>query len=112
MGGGPRVSGGMSKAEYDAALKEQREYQTKADAEREAKMAEYEQNRLASEKDLIDAQKAAEQAKITAQQDAEAMLSDEAEAVTLDKTQAKDKLSSDFYESLYKGVGNISTGQM
>lgn len=112
MGGGPTVSGGMSKAEYDAALKEQRDYAEKADSAREAKLAEYEQNRLASEKDLINAQKNAELAKVIAQQDAEKMTADEAEAAAnAASSGTSDTLSSNFYESLYKGAGSIPADQ-
>lgn len=113
MGGGPTVSGGMTKAEYDAALKEQREYATKADSDREAKLAEYEQNRLASEKDLLQAQKNAELAKVTAQQDAEKMTAEEAEAAAnAASSNASDTLGSSFYDSLYSGLyGSNSPSQ-
>ena len=109
-GGGPTVSGGMSKAEYDAALAEQRDYATKADAAREAKLAEYEQNRLASEKDLVNAQKNAEMAKIIAQQDAEKMTAEEAEAAAnAASTTEQSTLSSNFYDALYTGVNGSSS---
>lgn len=110
-GASPMVSGGMTKEETDAVLAEQRAYAEKADIARETRLAEYEKNRLASEESLIAAQKAAEQAKITAQQDAEAMLSDEGKASDLSKLQETDKLSSNFYESLYKGAGYIPVNE-
>lgn len=104
MGSGPTVSGGMSKAEYDAALKEQRDYSEKADAAREAKLAEYEQNRIKSEQDLITAQKNAEMAKVTAQQNAEAMTAEEALAASQSTTMNTDKLNSNMAAALYSGV--------
>jgi len=111
FGGAPTISGGMTKAETDAVLAEQRQYAEKADIARETRLAEYEKNRLASEESLIAAQKAAEQAKITSQQDSEKMLSDEGKAVDLSKLQASDKLSSNFYESIYKGIGSVPVGE-
>ena len=109
MGGRPSVSGGMTKAEYDAALAEQRDYASKADATREAKLAEYEQNRLASEKDLINAQKNAELSKMQAQQDAEKMTAAEAEAAANAATTGQQStLSSNFYDALYTGVNGSS----
>ena len=111
FGGGPTISGGMTKDETDAVLAEQRQYAEKADIARETRLAEYEKNRLASEESLIAAQKAAEQAKITSQQDAEKMLSDEGKASDLSKLQATDKLSSNFYESLYKGAGSVPANE-
>jgi len=104
MGGGPSVSGGMSKSEYDAALKEQRDYAEKADLAREAKLAEYEQNRIKSEQDLITAQKNAEMAKVTAQQDAEAMTAEEALAASQATTMNTDKLTSNMAAALYTGA--------
>ena len=110
MGGGPTVSGGMTSAEYNAALAEQRDYATKADAAREAKLAEYEQNRLASEKDLINAQKNAELTKMQAQQDAEKMTAEEAEAAANAATTGQQStLSSNFYDALYTGVNGSSS---
>lgn len=110
MGGGPTVSGGMTKAEYDAALAEQRDYATKAEADRDAKMAEYEQKRLASEKDLINAQKNAELAKVSAQQDAEKMTAEEAAAAANAATTGQQStLSSNFYDALYTGVNGSNS---
>ena len=110
MGGGPTVSGGMSQTEYAAALAEQRLYAEKADDIRSAKLAEYEQNRLASEKDLINAQKNAELAKLQAQQDAEKMTAEEAEAAANAATTGQQStLSSNFYDALYTGVNGSSS---
>ena len=104
-GGGPTVSGGMTKAEYDAALAEQRQYEEKATAERDAKLSQYEQTRLSSEKELINSQKAYEQSKILAQQEAEAALADELTAQTQQGTTTpSDQLGSSFYDSLYSGL--------
>ena len=113
MGGGPSVSGGMSKSEYDMALKEQREYEQIASANREKKLAEYEQNRLNSEKELINAQKGAEQSKIISQQDAEAQIAEELKAQNQQSTtSSSDKLGSSFYDSLYSGLyGSTSSSQ-
>lgn len=112
MGGGPTISGGMTKAEYDAALAEQRDYATKAEAARDEKLAEYEKNRIASEKDLLQAQKNAELAKVTAQQDAEQMTAEEADAAANAAASGgtSDTLSSNFYDALYTGV-NGSNGE-
>ena len=112
-GGGPKVSGGMTKAEYDAALAEQRQYEEKATAARDAKLAEYEQSRLSSEKELILAQKATEQSKIVSQQDAEAQIAEELKAQNQQSTtSASDKLGSSFYDSLYSGLyGSTSSSQ-
>ena len=107
MGGGPTISGGMTQAEYQKLLDEQRKYAEEADAKREAKLAEYEQNRIKAEKDLLEAQKLAEQQKITSQQDAEAQIASEIEASQMTDEQQKaemNRLSSNFYDSLYKGL--------
>lgn len=110
MGGGPTISGGMTKEETDAVIAEQRAYEAQAEAARDAKLAEYEQNRLASEKDLINAQKNAELAKVTAQQDAEKMTAEEAEAAAnAASSNTSDTLSSNFYDALYTGVNGSNS---
>lgn len=110
MGGGPTISGGMTKDEYDAALAEQRDYATKAELARDEKLAEYEKNRIASEKDLLQAQKNAELAKVTAQQDAEQMTAEEAEAAAnAASSDTSDTLSSNFYDALYTGVNGSNS---
>jgi hypothetical protein len=81
MGGAPTISGGMSQSEYQKLLDEQRVYAEEAEAKREAKLAEYDQNRIKAEKDLLEAQKLAEQQKIAAQQDAEAQIAEEVQAM-------------------------------
>lgn len=110
MGGGPSVSGGMSKGEYDAALAEQRKYEEGATSARDAKLAQYEKDRIAAEKGLLQSAKDAEMAKTTAQQDAEAALAAEADAQLTEDQKQQSKLGSSFYESLYKGsINNTPT---
>lgn len=110
MGGGPSVSGGMTKSEYDAALAEQRKYEEGATATRDAKLAQYEKDRIAAEKGLLQSAKDAEMAKTTAQQDAEAALAAEADAQLTEDQKQQSKLGSSFYESLYKGsINNTPT---
>lgn len=107
MGGAPTISGGMSQKEYQDLLNEQRKYAEEADAKREAKLAEYEQNRIKAEKDLLEAQKLAEQQKISSQQDAEAQIAAELQASQMTEEEKKaglNKLGSNFYDSLYQGL--------
>jgi len=107
MGGAPTISGGMSQAEYQKLLDEQRVYADEAEAKREAKLAEYEQNRIKAEKDLLEAQKLAEQQKIAAQQDAEAQIAGEVQA--MDQTQIKRAtLGTDLAQSLLKGMSGTT----
>jgi lysyl-tRNA synthetase class I len=113
MGGGPTISGGMSQKEYQDLLNEQRKYAEEAEAKREAKLKEYETQRVQAEKDLIEAAKIAEQEKITTQQDAEAQIAAELEAVNQMEEQQKgssSKLGQSFYDSLYQGLyGNTGS---
>jgi 2C-methyl-D-erythritol 2,4-cyclodiphosphate synthase len=111
MGGGPTISGGMSQAEYQQLLMEQRRYAEEADAKREAKLKEYEIQRTQAEKSLLDAQKIAEQQKITSQQDAEAQIAAELEAAQQQEEMKKgsmETLGSSFYDSLYQGLYGTS----
>lgn len=107
MGGGPTISGGMSQAEYQKLLDEQRKYADEAELKREQRLKEYETQRLAAEKELLTAQKMAEQAQISSQQEAEAQIASEIEAANKQTEQEKgsmDKLGSSFYDSLYQGL--------
>jgi serine phosphatase RsbU (regulator of sigma subunit) len=107
MGGGPTISGGMTQAEYQKLLDEQRRYAEEADAKREEKLKQYEQDRIKAEKDLLEAQKLAEQQKITAQQEAEAQIAEELEAAQMSEEQEKTsgmRLGSSFYDAIYKGI--------
>lgn len=107
MGGGPTISGGMSQAEYQKLLDEQRKYADEAELKREQRLKEYETQRLQAEKDLLNAQKMAEQQQITTQQQAEAQIAAEVEAADQAMVKDKasmDKLGSSFYDSLYQGL--------
>ena len=113
MGGAPTISGGMSQAEYQKLLDEQRVYADEAEAKREAKLAEYEQNRIKAEKDLLEAQKLAEQQKIAAQQDAEAQIASEVQAIGQQEQTKKasgQMLGADLAQALLKGIAG-TTGQ-
>jgi hypothetical protein len=104
MGGAPTISGGMSQAEYQKLLDEQRKYAEEADLKREERLKQYEQDRIKAEKDLLEAQKLAEQAKITSQQDAEAEIAAEIEATQSEDQSTMSNLGRSFYDSLYKGL--------
>lgn len=104
MGGGPTISGGMSQAEYQQLLMEQRKYAEEADIKREQKLKEYETQRLQAEKDLLTAQKMAEQEMISSQQEAEKQISEEIQASDEEEKAKANTLGSSFYDSLYKGL--------
>lgn len=104
MGGAPSISGGMSQAEYQQLLMEQRKYAEEADLKREQKLKEYETQRLQAEKDLINAQKIAEQEMISSQQAAEQQISEEIQASDQAEQTRADTLNQSFYDSLYRGL--------
>lgn len=111
MGGAPTISGGMSPEQYQKLLDEQRVYAEEAEAKREAKLAEYEQNRIKAEKDLLEAQKLAEQQKIAAQQDAEAQIAEEVQAMGQQEQTKKasgQMLGADLAQSLLKGMSGTT----
>ena len=105
MGGKPTVQGGMTKAEQDAALKEQREYEKQATMERDAKLAEYENKRAQNQANLIASTKQQEQQLIYDQRNAEQLLSKNISAMDKSPNQ-KDNASfiSDIVSSLYEGI--------
>lgn len=114
MGGTPSISGGMSQSEYQKLLDEQRKYSEEADVKRDAKLREYEKERLAAEKDLLESAKLAEQQKITSQQDAEEEIAEELEASEVQAEKDKsggDKLGRSLLESLLRGIADTTTGQ-
>ena len=106
MGGAPTISGGMTQAEYQELLAEQRKYAEQAEKERMTKIEQMEKERVSAEKELLEAQKLAEAEKIAAQQAAEAELAEEIKAVSEEEETDQTRLSSSFYDSLYRGLSS------
>jgi DNA-binding FadR family transcriptional regulator len=106
MGGSPSISGGMTQAEYQAQLDEQRAY---SEAQ-EKKMREFYEEQMIKQEET--ARQAAEQAKqeeinrIAEAEAAEDALQEEIAAQTEEETaeETTEGDAFDFYSSLYQGL--------
>jgi hypothetical protein len=105
MGGAPTIQGGMTAAEQEALLEKQNQWAAEADERRNRMMREYEAERIANEKNLIEAAKQAEMMKTSEQQSAEEQLAEEVRAY--EEAQAMGQMSSGYsnlLESLNRGI--------
>jgi len=105
MGGQPVIQGGMSAADYERILKEQQEWATQAEKDREVRVQQYEKERLANEKAALLEQKQLEEMSIQSQKDAEQAVAEEIKAQQEDTlTSEMPRLGSNFISSLYQGL--------
>ena len=113
MGGGPKISGGMTFAEQQKLMQEERDFQKQQEAERRAAAEKAEADRIAREEAERARIKAEEEARLAAIASAEEKAAKEAaylgqqesEASSATSTGATTKLF-DFYSALYSGMGN------
>jgi len=108
MGGAPTIQGGMTKAEQEQLLADERRYQQEQeDARRERAKADEKEREAAAqaERERIKAEEAARiaEADIAEQEAIDAATSMEEEE------EGREKLTVDFYGSLYNGVGSRPT---
>jgi hypothetical protein len=113
MGGSPKISGGMTYAEQQKLMQEEREFQKQQEAERRAYAEQEEAKRIAreeAERARIKAEEEARLAEIAASEEKAAkeaayLGQQESEASSATATGATTKLF-DFYSALYSGMGN------
>ena len=104
MGGSPKISGGMTKAEQQELLAEERQFQQEQE-ERRRLMAEEEEDRRLAREDAEKQRVAAEEAeKIAAANRAEQALIEEAEGLEDQEEKEKGVMALNFFEALNKGV--------
>lgn len=105
MGGQPIIQGGMSAAEYSKILADQQAWATQAEKDRDARVAQYEKERIANEKAALVEAKALEEMSIASQKEAEAAIAEEAQAQQQQSlTSEMPRLGSNFISSLYQGL--------
>jgi len=107
MGGAPTIEGGMTKAEQEQLLADERRYQQEQeDARRERAKADEKEREAAAqaERERIKAEEAARiaEANIAEQESINAMTS-------MEQDTGQEKLAVDFYGSLYSGIGSRPT---
>jgi membrane protein involved in colicin uptake len=113
MGGAPRISGGMTFAEQQKLLQEERTFQKQQEDERRAAAEKAEADRIAREEAERARIKAEEEARLAgiaaseekAAKEAAYLGQQESEASSATATGATTKLF-DFYSALYSGMGN------
>jgi uncharacterized membrane protein YqiK len=112
MGGSPKISGGMTYAEQQKLMQEEREFQKQQELERRAYAEEQEAKRIAKEEEeraRIKAEEEARLAQIAASEEKAAkeaaFLGQQESESTATSTGATTKLF-DFYSALYSGMGN------
>jgi membrane protein involved in colicin uptake len=113
MGGSPKISGGMTYAEQQKLMQEEREFQKQQEAERRAYAEQEEAKRIAreeAERARIKSEEEARLAEIAASEEKAAkeaayLGQQESEASSATATGATTKLF-DFYSALYSGMGN------
>lgn len=104
MGGSPKISGGMTAAEQQKLLAEERKFQQEQE-ERRRLMAEEEENRRIAREEA-DRQRVAaiEAEKISTANKAEQELIDEAESLEAKESKDKGVMALTFFEALNKGI--------
>ena len=108
MGGRPKIQGGMSAAEHEKLLADERRYQKEQEDFRRAQALQDEKDRIqraADEKDRIAAEELARIANIK-DQEAKAVVEGEGEQSARDKNKIK---NLDFFTALGTGVVNQGT---
>lgn len=110
MGGGPRVSGGMSAAEYSAMLDKQAKIAADAEKERQKNLSKYESERRSAEQEQLRLQKESERLAVMSQQAAEEEIAKEIQAQT-EETGAT-TLSEEETQRLQSMFGSLYSGTM
>lgn len=106
MGGGPSISGGMSKADYDEMLTKQAEIAKEAEATRQANLMKYEDQRKANEAAQLQALKDTEKAAINANLSAESEVAKEIQSLQ----ENKPALTAEELQKLQAGFGSLYSG--
>lgn len=107
MGGAPTIQGGMTKAEQEQLLADERRYQDEQEQIRRERAKADEKDRALADQAERDRIKAEEAARIT-----EANMAEQeaiAAATSMEEDTGQKKLAVDFYGSLYNGVGSRPT---
>lgn len=104
MGGSPKISGGMTKAEQQELLAEERQFQQEQEERRRLMAEEEEDRRLAREEAERQRAAAQEAEKVAAADRAEQALIEEAEGLEDQEEKEKGVMALTFFEALNKGV--------
>lgn len=104
--GSPKISGGMTYAEQQKLMEEEREFQATQERERRAAAEAAEARRVGREKEERAQMKLMEEQAIGESKKAEeeAMLEAEAQAEGMTNMQTANRKAVDFYSSLYSGI--------
>lgn len=107
--GAPSIDGGMTKAEQEELLADERRYQEEQEASRKATARMDEKLREEADKSERERIKAEELARITEADIAEQESIEASTSMQDAETNDNDKIKVDFYSSLYSGAGDRPT---